>query len=97
MRTIAGRLVCELLRELPADSACHEQLELCLKFVNDEKIDGHKIYSLHEPDVLCISKGKEHKEYEFGNKMSIVRLWNSIIIGALAFRNDFDGTYYIIL
>ena len=91
MRTIAGRLVRELLRELPLDSAYREQLELCLKFVNGEKVDGHKIYSLHEPDVLCISKGKEHKKYEFGNKVSIVRLWNGIIIGALAFRNEYDG------
>lgn len=76
MRTIAGRLVRELLRELSSDSKCREHLELCLSFVNGELLDGHKIYSLHEPDVLCIckGKGKEHKKYEFGNKVSIVRL-----------------------
>ena len=91
MRTIAGRLVRELLRELPEPNAHRERLELCLKFVNGEKVDGHKIYSLHEPDVLCISKGKEHKKYEFGNKVSIVRRWNGLIIGALSFRNEFDG------
>lgn len=68
MRTIAGRLVRELLRELPADSGYRTHLELCMKFINGELIDGHKIYSLHEPDVLCISKGKEHKKYEFDNK-----------------------------
>ena len=91
MRTIAGRLVRELLRCLPADSRHRDQLELCLRFVNGEQTDGHKIYSLHEPDVLCISKGKEHKKYEFGNKVSIVRLWSGIIIGALSFRNEYDG------
>ena len=91
MRTIAGRLVRELLRELPHQSKFRELLDLCLKFVNGEKIDGHKIYSLHEPDVLCISKGKEHKKYEFGNKVSIIRLFNGIIIGALSFRNEYDG------
>ena len=91
MRTIAGRLVRELLRELPSDSKCRERLELCLSFVNGELLDGHKIYSLHEPDVLCICKGKEHKRYEFGNKVSIVRLWNGLIIGALSFRNEYDG------
>ncbi len=91
MRTIAGRLVRELLRELPSDSKCRERLELCLSFVNGELLDGHKIYSLHEPDVLCICKGKEHKRYEFGNKVSIVRLWNGIIIGAMSFRNEYDG------
>ena len=91
MRTIAGRLVRELLRELPSDCIYRERLGLCLKFVNGELIDGHKIYSLHEQDVLCICKGKEHKKYEFGNKVSLVRLWNGIIIGAMAFRNEYDG------
>ena len=91
MRTIAGRLVRELLRELPEESPYKERLELCLKFVNGEKVDGHKIYSLHEPGVLCISKGKEHKKYEFGNKVSIVRTWGGLIIGALSFRNEYDG------
>ena len=91
MRTIAGRLVRELLRELPSDNIYREHLELCLRFVNGELLDGHKIYSLHEPDVLCICKGKEHKKYEFGNKVSIIRLWNGIIIGAMSFRNEYDG------
>ena len=91
MRTIAGRLVRELLRELPERNPYKERLELCLKFVNGEKVDGHKIYSLHEPDVLCISKGKEHKKYEFGNKVSVVRTWGGLIIGALSFRNEYDG------
>ena len=91
MRTIAGRLVRELLRVLPSESKYREHFELCLSFVNGELMGGHKIYSLHEPDVLCICKGKEHKKYEFGNKVSIVRLWNGIIIGAMAFRNEYDG------
>jgi len=91
MRTIAGRLVRELQRELPERNPYKERLELCLKFVNGEKVDGHKIYSLHEPDVLCVSKGKEHKKYEFGNKVSVVRHWSGLIIGALSFRNEFDG------
>ena len=91
MKTIAGRLVRELLRKLPSESAFRKRLELSLKFVKGEQIDGHKIYSLHEPDVLCISKGKGHKKYEFGNKVSILRLWNGIIVGALSFRNEYDG------
>lgn len=91
MRTIAGRLVRELLRELPAGSKYRGLPGLCLKFINGGRLDGHKIYSLHEPNVLCICKSKEHKKYEFGNKVSIVRLWNGIIVGALAFRNEYDG------
>ena len=91
MRTIAGRLLRELIRLLPEKSIYQEKIDICMKFVNGEKIDGHKIYSLHEPDVVCISKGKDYKKYEFGNKVSIVRLWNGLIVGALSFRNEYDG------
>jgi len=41
--------------------------------------------------VQCISKGKEHKLYEFGNKVSITRTGTGVIVGALSFRNEFDG------
>jgi IS5 family transposase len=34
--------------------------------------DKNKIYSLHEPDIYVIAKGKDHKQYEYGNKVSIV-------------------------
>ncbi|MGG6550576.1 UNVERIFIED_CONTAM: IS5/IS1182 family transposase, partial [Prevotella sp. 15_C9] len=63
MRTIAGRLLRELVRNLPTENPYQERIEVCMKFVNGERTDGHKIYSLHEPDVLCISKGKDHKKY----------------------------------
>ena len=33
--------------------------------------DGNKLYSLHEPAVDCISKGKAHKRHEFGTKVSV--------------------------
>jgi IS5 family transposase len=42
-------------------------------------------------NVQCISKGKEHKLYEFGNKASITRTGSGVIAGALSFRNEFDG------
>jgi hypothetical protein len=29
--------------------------------------DKNKIYSLHEPDVYVIAKGKDHKQYELGS------------------------------
>lgn len=50
-----------------------------------------KIYSIHEPEVQCIAKGKEHKKYEFGNKVSIIRSSTGIILGAMSFRNEYDG------
>jgi transposase, IS5 family len=32
---------------------------------------GPKVYSLHAPEVECIGKGKSHKPYEFGVKVSV--------------------------
>jgi transposase, IS5 family len=32
---------------------------------------GRKIYSLHAPEVECIGKGKAHRPYEFGVKISL--------------------------
>jgi IS5 family transposase len=51
------------------------------------------VYSLHEPDVCCISKGKEHKKYEFGAKAAIVMSkTRCIIVGAKSFtHNQYDG------
>ena len=32
---------------------------------------GRKVYSLHAPEVECIGKGKAHRPYEFGLKVSV--------------------------
>ena len=94
MKTIAGRLVRELERNLAKEGLLGdfaEEIALYYKVLAQKKSDKNKIYSLHEPEVECISKGKEHKKYEFGNKASFVRTWNGLIIGALSFRNEYDG------
>lgn len=88
IQIIAGRLVRELLRKLP-----QERLSLYLKDLNlyqrvllQKRGDHDKIYSLHEPDVKCYSKGKEHKKYEFGSKASFLLDQKSgIIMGAINF------------
>ena len=72
VKTIAGGLVRELERKLPWKHAYGSQLYLFRKVLQQQRSDRHKIYSLHEPQVQCISKGKEHKKYEFGNKVSIL-------------------------
>ena len=54
------------------------------KVLSQKRNSKNKIYSLHEPQVYCVSKGKDHKKYEFGAKASIVLTKNSgIIVGAL--------------
>lgn len=68
-----------------------EILELFKRVPAQKRNDKNKIYSLHEPEVCCISKGKEHKPYEFGNKASFGWTVSGVIVGALGFRNEYDG------
>lgn len=91
LRTIAGRLVRELKRNLGDNRGYDELLSIFEKILLQRRNSSHKIYSIHEPDVQCISKGKEHKKYEFGNKVSIIRSATGVILGARSFRNEYDG------
>ena len=91
LRTIAGRLVRELERNLGGKKGYENMFELYYKVLSQNRKSKNKVYSLHEPDVVCVSKGKEHKQYEFGNKVSILRSWSGLILGACSFRNEYDG------
>lgn len=91
LRTIAGRLVRELRRNLKENHEYDKLLSLFEGVLSQKRSSKEKIYSLHEPEVQCISKGKEHKKYEFGNKVSIIRSLTGIILGAGSFRNEYDG------
>ncbi|HDP76468.1 MAG TPA: IS5 family transposase [Bacteroidales bacterium] len=91
VKTIAGRLVRELERKLPPTSPYQSDLALFSQILSQEKDSKHKIYSLHEPEVARISKGKEHKKYEFGNKASFAKTDSGVLVGALGFRDEYDG------
>ena len=91
VKTIAGRLVRELERNLSPNSIYQSDLEIFKQILSQTKGSKNKIYSIHEPKVCCISKGKEHKKYEFGNKASFVKTDTGVIVGALSFRNEYDG------
>lgn len=92
VKTITGRLVRELERNSPPNSIYQTDIELFKQILQQKKNSKNKIYSLHEPETTCISKGKEHKKYEFGNKVSIVKTQNTgVIVGVMGFRNEFDG------
>ena len=95
LRTIAGRLVRELERNLPVAAFNAVSMKIALfKSVLDQKPkDKNKIYSLHEPHVQCMSKGKEFKKYEYGCKTSIGWTKTSgVIVGAISFeKNIYDG------
>jgi len=95
IKTMANALLRDVMRKLPEKSLAmrHEELEHYRRAINQERQDKNKIYSLHEPDVLCISKGKEHKKYEFGAKAAITMTkTGGIIVGAKSFStNVYDG------
>jgi IS5 family transposase len=83
VKTIAGRLVRELGRKL-TPGLHQDTLELFKKVLSQKRTDSNKIYSLHEPHTQCMSKGKEHKKYEFGSKVSIITTKTTgVIIGAI--------------
>lgn len=90
VKTIAGVLVRELKRKLPADRLSQHSLKLSIyqKVLAQKRSDSQKIYSIHEPQVKCYTKGKEHKKYEFGSKVSILVTQNTgVIVGALNFNS----------
>lgn len=74
LRTIAGTLLRELERKLPADTLKQQEANFALyqQVLAQKKNDSDKMYSLHEPQTYCIAKGKDHKPYEYGEKASIV-------------------------
>ena len=94
MRTIARAMVNDIARKMDAFQLQQygRDIELYLRVINQERGDKNKVYSLHEPEVECISKGKEHKKYEFGNKSAIAKTRSGLIVSALAFHgNPYDG------
>ena len=95
LRTIAGRLVRELERKLETDAFAKYENELrnCLRVIEQKKSDSNKIYSLHEPDTACIAKGKAHKKFEFGSKVSFAVVPKvNIIVGIKNFNGNPNDT-----
>lgn len=88
LRTIAHALIRECRRTLPC-YALFERYQKDFLFyervLNQQPNDHNKIYSLHEPDVYCVGKGKDHKPYEYGNKVSIAATAKSnVIVGVVS-------------
>jgi IS5 family transposase len=95
IKTIAGRLLREIIRKKPTllTGAKSKLIEIMQRVIEQKRDSKNKIYSIHEPEVSCIAKGKEHKKYEFGSKVSILLTKKSgIIVGAKNFQgNPYDG------
>lgn len=72
LRTYPGRVIRDIDRKCHSpDKDLRSLLETSERIFNQQRQDKNKVYSVHEPDVECISKGKAHKRYEFGSKVSV--------------------------
>ncbi len=95
LKTIAGRLLRELERELPKDllTIYQNQFDLYYQVLNQKRTDKDKIYSIHKPFTACITKGKSHKQYEFGTKIGLTTTFKSLIITAIkSFKGNPDDS-----
>jgi len=96
LRTIARTLIRELRRTLPCYALFdYHQKDFLFyeRVLSQEPKDSNKIYSLHEPDSYCIGKGKDHKPYEYGNKVSIAATAHSnIIVGVVSHDSNIHDT-----
>jgi len=94
-RVWLGRVIRDIERKSEGvlSERLQRSLELGRRVFEQSKKSKDKLYSLHEPQVECLSKGKAHKRYEFGNKVSFtITSCGSWIIGAKSFfGNPFDG------
>ena len=94
LKTLLGRVVRDVERKTSEPSnILKEQLTLAKRLLQQRRYSKNKIYSIHEPQVECIAKGKAHQRYEFGCKVGFsVTAKGNWIIGAQAFSdNPYDG------
>jgi transposase, IS5 family len=76
LRTYLGRVFRDIVRKTSGDAALRavfaEPLSLAFRVRHQRQNQrGRKVYSLHAPEVECIGKGKAHRPYEFGVKVSV--------------------------
>ncbi len=76
LKTYLGRVMRDIARKTAGDdglrAAFVRPLFLAERVLSqDRRQRGRKVYSLHAPEVECIGKGKAHKPYEFGVKVSV--------------------------
>jgi IS5 family transposase len=94
LKTQLGRIVREIERQIESLSTELAKLLATAHQIHlQQRHDKNKIYSVHEPEVQCIAKGKAGKQYEFGNKVSVaVSSRGGWFVGAKSFTgNPYDG------
>lgn len=96
LKTYLGRVYRDVMKKgEDKDEVLIKKLELAERLLTQSKDSKNKIYSIHCPEVECISKGKahKHKPYEFGCKVSMVTTSkNNWVVAIQAHHgNPYDG------
>ena len=95
LKTYFGRVLRDVERKLSSEQRPEWEalLGLCHRVLQQQRSHKHKLYSFHAPEVECIGKGKAHKKYEFGNKVSIVTTTrDNWVLGIQGLHgNPYDG------
>ena len=92
LSTLAGRQVRDLHRQLiklGKEELYAPMLQIMARIVSQQRGDKNKVYSLHAPETSCIAKGKAHKKYELGSKVSVASLPGSnVVVGISSFTGN---------
>ena len=94
LKTQLGRVIGVVERQTESPSMkLGKLLQTAHRIYEQQRHDKNKIYSVHEPEVQCIAKGKAGKQYEFGNKVSVaVSSRGGWFVDAKSFTgNPYDG------
>jgi len=89
-----GRVIRDIERKCrEPEGALATMLERAKRIFHQKRNDTNKLYSMQAPEVECIAKGKAHKKYEFGCKVSLVSTSkDNWIVGVQALHgNPYDG------
>jgi transposase, IS5 family len=94
LRLYLGRVIRDIERKCQEpDTVLAAMLERAKRIFIQKRDDSNKLYSMQAPEVECIAKGKAHKKYEFGCKVSLVSTSkDNWIVGVQALHgNPYDG------
>jgi len=94
LKTMLGCVIRDIERKYShPEGRLAKVLNIAKAIFTQKRNDTNKVYSVHAPEVECIAKGKVHKKYEFGCKVSMVSSSrDNWILGIDAVHgNPFDG------
>ncbi|MGH1482874.1 MAG: IS5 family transposase [Geminicoccales bacterium] len=97
LKTYLGRVYRDVCRKIDGHTELETRfarlLGLVERLLAQKTNDSNKLYSLHAPEVVCISKGKARHPYEFGCKVGIAATnREGLFLAAKAFEgNPYDG------